>query len=63
MMVTIEMKNGLIGYVAIDEMLLDLMYDPIEGVINHTRPLLEDCVKRRNKKRPRVASGIEDTTE
>lgn len=63
MRVTIEMDNGLMGCVEIDEMLLDRMYNPIEVAINHARPMLEDCVNRRNQKRPPMAGGVEDTTE
>lgn len=61
MRITVEMDNGLIGGVEIDETAFHQMFDPVEIALDMARPLVASCVNNRHLKAP--SRGTEDLTE
>lgn len=50
MIIAIQMDNGLSSFIEIDEMLLDVMEEPLAFAVNEMIPHLNECIKRRAEK-------------
>lgn len=52
MRVVISMDNGLYASLIVDEILFDSARDPVNVAMLSIRKAVEECVNRRNEKRP-----------